>query len=60
MTHGLQYLPQMDVIYVLKDGSITEEGTYQQLLDRKDGAFAEILKTYTKQEEDMEGLHDIF
>jgi hypothetical protein len=35
-------LPDVDVIVVLKDGEVTELGTYKQLLEKK-GAFAEFL-----------------
>ncbi|CAL1682835.1 unnamed protein product [Lasius platythorax] len=42
VTHGITYLPEVDNIIVLKDGEITESGTYKQLLEKK-GAFAEFL-----------------
>ena len=42
MTHGITFLPEVDVIVVLKDGEVTELGTYKQLLEKK-GAFAEFL-----------------
>lgn len=42
VTHGITYLPEVDNIIVLKDGEITENGTYKQLLEKK-GAFAEFL-----------------
>lgn len=42
MTHGITFLPQVDQIVVLKDGSISEIGTYKELVARK-GAFAEFL-----------------
>lgn len=45
VTHGLSYLPQVDLILVLVEGEITEMGSYQQLMDR-DGAFAEFQRTY--------------
>lgn len=45
VTHGLSYLPQVDLILVMVDGEVTETGSYQQLLD-KDGSFAEFLRTY--------------
>jgi ATP-binding cassette subfamily C (CFTR/MRP) protein 1 len=35
VTHGLTYLPQMDQIIVMRDGEITEVGTYRELLERK-------------------------
>lgn len=42
VTHGVTYLPQTDQIIVLKDGYVSENGTYQELLNRK-GAFAEFM-----------------
>jgi energy-coupling factor transporter ATP-binding protein EcfA2 len=42
VTHGITYLPDVDMIVVLKDGEVTEMGTYKQLLEKK-GAFAEFL-----------------
>jgi ATP-binding cassette subfamily C (CFTR/MRP) protein 1 len=42
VTHGITYLPEVDNIFVLKDGEISEFGTYKELLDKK-GAFAEFL-----------------
>ncbi|XP_032672071.1 multidrug resistance-associated protein 1 isoform X3 [Odontomachus brunneus] len=42
VTHGITYLPEVDNIIVLKDGEITEVGTYKQLLEKK-GAFSEFL-----------------
>ncbi|XP_020285956.1 multidrug resistance-associated protein 1 isoform X1 [Pseudomyrmex gracilis] len=42
VTHGITYLPEVDNIIVLKEGEITEIGTYKQLLEKK-GAFADFL-----------------
>ncbi|XP_012540485.1 multidrug resistance-associated protein 1 isoform X3 [Monomorium pharaonis] len=42
VTHSITYLPEVDNIIVLKDGEITESGTYKQLLEKK-GAFADFL-----------------
>ena len=53
MTHGISYLPQMDQIVVLKDGKISEIGTYEQLLSSR-GAFADFLiEQLQKEEENM-------
>ena len=53
VTHGIGYLPQVDDIIVLKDGRISEQGTYQELLKKK-GDFAEFLLEYmTAQEDDL-------
>ncbi|XP_061604278.1 multidrug resistance-associated protein 1 isoform X2 [Phyllopteryx taeniolatus] len=45
VTHGLSYLPQVDMILVMVDGEITEVGSYQQLM-ATEGAFSEFLHTY--------------
>lgn len=55
VTHGITYLPQTDKIIVLKDGEVSESGTYQELLDKK-GAFSEFLLQHINEvEEDVEG-----
>uniref|UniRef100_UPI0037E78B7D multidrug resistance-associated protein 1 n=1 Tax=Semicossyphus pulcher TaxID=241346 RepID=UPI0037E78B7D len=46
VTHGLSYLPQVDLILVMVEGQITEMGSYQQLMDTE-GAFADFLRTYS-------------
>ncbi|ODM95243.1 Multidrug resistance-associated protein 1 [Orchesella cincta] len=58
VTHGIQYLPNVDNIIVLKDGQISEEGTYKELLARK-GAFAEFLRQHIETaEDDISELED--
>ncbi|XP_045485372.1 multidrug resistance-associated protein 1 isoform X2 [Pieris rapae] len=42
VTHQVSYLAQTDLVVVLRDGEVSEAGTYQQLLEKK-GAFAEFL-----------------
>ncbi|XP_063535449.1 multidrug resistance-associated protein 1 [Cydia strobilella] len=42
VTHNVSYLAQTDLVVVLKEGEISEVGSYQQLLEKK-GAFAEFL-----------------
>ncbi|KZC08998.1 Multidrug resistance-associated protein 1 [Dufourea novaeangliae] len=42
VTHGITFLPEVDNIIVLKDGEITEVGSYKQLLEKR-GAFSEFL-----------------
>ncbi|XP_063401135.1 multidrug resistance-associated protein 1-like [Mytilus trossulus] len=54
VTHGLRWLPFVDKIIVMVDGSISEIGTYEELLSH-DGAFAQFLKIYiieTAEDED--------
>ncbi|XP_056257731.1 multidrug resistance-associated protein 1 [Seriola aureovittata] len=45
VTHGLSYLPQVDLILVMVGGEVTEMGSYQQLM-ATEGAFSEFLRTY--------------
>ncbi|KAM6957261.1 multidrug resistance-associated protein 1 [Aplochiton taeniatus] len=56
VTHGLNFLPQADLILVMVEGEITEMGNYQELLGRE-GAFAEFLHTYANRDhgEDASG-----
>lgn len=53
VTHGISFLPQVDQIIVLKDGGISEVGSYNQLLEQN-GAFSEFLQNYSMQEEEEE------
>ena len=32
VTHGIQFLPEVDEVIVLRDGKVTESGTYEALL----------------------------
>ena len=49
VTHGLHFLKQVDQIIVMKEGRVTEVGTYKQLLANR-GAFAEFLEEYVVEE----------
>ncbi|XP_069171929.1 multidrug resistance-associated protein 1 isoform X6 [Procambarus clarkii] len=62
VTHGVTYLPQVDKIVVLKNGVVTEQGTYLELLEKK-GEFQEFLVQYLSEKEEeadtVEGLEEI-
>ena len=55
VTHGVSFLPEVDNIVVMKDGCITETGSYTELLAQK-GAFADFLVQYLteKKEEELD------
>ncbi|TRY61972.1 hypothetical protein TCAL_10708 [Tigriopus californicus] len=53
VTHGVSFLPQVDNILVMKDGRISERGTYEELLS-KQGDFASFLIQYLSEEGDKE------
>ncbi|XP_026771847.2 multidrug resistance-associated protein 1 isoform X2 [Pangasianodon hypophthalmus] len=53
VTHGLSFLPQVDLILVMEDGQITEAGSYTELLGRH-AAFAEFLRSHTNAEREEE------
>ncbi|XP_014276421.1 multidrug resistance-associated protein 1 isoform X1 [Halyomorpha halys] len=57
VTHSITFLSEVDLIVVLKDGNISEIGTYRELLDRK-GAFSEFLTTHL-QDIDNNELEDL-
>ncbi|KAG4066137.1 hypothetical protein HA402_010339 [Bradysia odoriphaga] len=58
VTHGVTYLKQMNNIVVLKEGSVSESGTLQELLDQK-GAFSEFLVQHIETVKDEENLDEI-
>lgn len=59
VTHGITYLPECDNIFVLKEGEISEHGSYKELLDKK-GAFAEFLIQHLQEvNEEAEDLDEI-
>ncbi|CAG5119557.1 unnamed protein product, partial [Candidula unifasciata] len=45
VTHGISFLPQVDKIIVLVNGTVSETGSFTQLL-KHNGAFAEFLRNY--------------
>jgi len=53
VTHGVGFLAQMDQIVVMKAGTVTEVGSYRQLLDKK-GEFADFLVQYLAEKEDVD------
>ncbi|KAK7601472.1 hypothetical protein V9T40_008913 [Parthenolecanium corni] len=64
VTHSVTFLSQCDLIIVLKDGSVSESGTFKELSAKK-GDFADFLLTYLKEsavepdEEDVDKLKEI-
>jgi len=53
VTHGITYLRDVDLIVVMKDGQISETGTYKALLDKK-GDFADFLLLYMHEQNEYE------
>lgn len=60
VTHGIIYLPEVDNIYVMKEGVVSESGSYKELLSKK-GAFAEFLIQHIQEinAEDVEDLDEL-
>mmetsp|Transcript_3016 Transcript_3016/g.5269 ORF Transcript_3016/g.5269 Transcript_3016/m.5269 type:complete len:1430 (+) Transcript_3016:168-4457(+) len=50
-TNQLHFLPQTDKIVVLKEGKITEQGSYQKLISNK-GEFSVLMETFEGKEEE--------
>ncbi|XP_062590611.1 multidrug resistance-associated protein 1-like isoform X1 [Saccostrea cucullata] len=53
VTHGVHWLPMVDMVVVMVNGKITETGNYEQLI-KHDGPFAQFLKEYFLNEPDNE------
>ena len=51
VTHQLHVLPSVDFIYVMKEGVISEEGTYHELI-KSGKEFATLMKNYGKGDEE--------
>ena len=45
----MSFLPQVDTILVLKDGKLSEMGSFQELVTQK-GAFSDFLKVFFLEE----------
>ncbi|XP_067274892.1 multidrug resistance-associated protein 1 isoform X2 [Pseudorasbora parva] len=56
VTHGLSFLPQVDLILVMADGEITEMGSYAELLSRRN-AFADFVKAFSVSERKESATH---
>ncbi|XP_059413452.1 multidrug resistance-associated protein 1 [Carassius carassius] len=56
VTHGLNFLPQADLILVMEDGEITEMGSYAELLSRKN-TFADFVKAFSVSERKESTTH---
>ncbi len=53
VTHRVSVLPHVDQIIVLKDGTISESGSFEKLIANKSN-FAEFVKEYMEEEKDSE------
>lgn len=53
VTHGVVFLPKVDVIVVLKGGQISEMGTFKELLAKK-GEFSDFLVEHITETQDDE------
>ncbi|KAI1299647.1 ATP-binding cassette sub-family C member 3 [Halotydeus destructor] len=57
VTHKVSLLPQVDEIVVMKDGRISEHGSYMELVQSK-GPFSEFLTEYAGEEQDETTLNE--
>ena len=53
VTHGLNYLPRTDYIVVIKEGRISEQGNYQELL-QQEGEFAAFMQQFCTKNQKIE------
>ncbi|KJA16429.1 hypothetical protein HYPSUDRAFT_207024 [Hypholoma sublateritium FD-334 SS-4] len=53
VTHALHFLPQVDYVYCIENGTIAEEGSYADLLTRG-GEFSQFITEFGSKEEEQE------
>ncbi|GAB1607734.1 resistance-associated 1-like [Argonauta hians] len=53
VTHGIHWLPKVEKVIVMSDGTVSEEGSYDELIGHN-GAFAQFLLTYLNEAEDSD------
>ncbi|KAK3859641.1 hypothetical protein Pcinc_034255 [Petrolisthes cinctipes] len=58
VTHGITYLPRVDYILVLKNGKVSESGTYAELVEKK-GEFQEFLLQYLSEKEEDDSVEEL-
>lgn len=51
VTHAIHFLSQVDYVYTMKDGTIVESGTFDELLEQN-GEFARLVREYGGHTED--------
>ncbi|KAF9909324.1 hypothetical protein EC991_008835 [Linnemannia zychae] len=56
VTHGIHHLDDVDRIVVLKDGTVSETGGYQQLMDAH-GAFYQLIKDFSVTKKSKKAKH---
>ncbi|KAL3882083.1 hypothetical protein ACJMK2_028455 [Sinanodonta woodiana] len=59
VTHGVHWLPEVDFIVVMSGGTISEIGSYEELMEH-DGAFAQFLRTYLNSADDNDDENEEF
>jgi len=58
VTHGIQYLAKADQIIVMKNGKISEIGSYNQLIEEK-GEFSKLISEFSLKQAEEEELTEI-
>ncbi|XP_067675325.1 multidrug resistance-associated protein 1-like isoform X2 [Haliotis asinina] len=59
VTHNVRYLPDVENVIVLAEGTVAQTGIFHDLL-RSEGAFTQVLKSYlTEYEESREDIGDL-
>jgi ABC-type multidrug transport system fused ATPase/permease subunit len=58
VTHALHFLPYVDNIILMDEGKIVEQGTYAELRQKTDGAFARLIKDFGNEDSYEAGNED--
>src|SRR5690606_35245514 len=59
VTHQLQYLKFASRIFVIDDGKLIEQGTYEDLSNKKDGHLKRLLDEYSVKEHEKQKKNDL-
>ncbi|KAI9355946.1 P-loop containing nucleoside triphosphate hydrolase protein [Zopfochytrium polystomum] len=52
VTHQLHVLSRVDMVVVMRDGEIAEQGSFAELMAKEDGEFARLMHNYGAEEEE--------
>jgi ATP-binding cassette, subfamily B (MDR/TAP), member 1 len=54
LAHRLSTIKNADVISVIQDGKIIEQGAHQQLIENKNGAYHKLVNLQQRQQQEMQ------